>query len=128
MARIAARDQDAFGALYDRHCRLVYGLALHILTQQSEAETVVEHVFLAVWKHAERYAALDSPAVWLVQATRRRAIERLRALGAHTGNRAPASAESSVIGCALDMLSGEQRMLIEQVSLIRFGGRFSYAA
>lgn len=46
IARIAAHDQDAIGELYDRYCRLVFGLALRILPERTEAEAVVEHVFL----------------------------------------------------------------------------------
>ncbi len=120
MARIAARDQRAVGDLYDRHCRLVFGLALHILTERAEAEAVVEEVFLGVWAHPEIYhVALGSPASWLVRLTRNRATDHRRTLGLHIADCAPVSADSSEIGRALGTLSDQQRGLIEHAY---FGG------
>ena len=120
IARIAAQDQSAVGELYDRHCRLVYGLALHILTERAEAEAVVEHVFLSVWQHVgPSHLAILRPVSWLVRLTRNLAVERLRALGLHGVDRAPVSVESSDIGRALGRLSDEQRTLIE---VAYFGG------
>jgi len=47
---IAARDQAAFATLYDRHSASAYALAYHLLGERGAAETVVEDVFLALWR------------------------------------------------------------------------------
>src|SRR5579862_9618821 len=78
--RIVARDACAVGELYDRHQRLLFGLILRILRDRSEAEEVLQEVFVLVWTRAETYdATLGSPAAWLVRIARNRAIDRLRA-------------------------------------------------
>jgi RNA polymerase sigma-70 factor (ECF subfamily) len=80
LARIAARDQHAVAELYDRHCRLLFGLALRILRNRAEAEEVLQEVFVQAWVKVDTYsAALGTPAAWLVRIARNRAIDRLRA-------------------------------------------------
>jgi RNA polymerase sigma-70 factor (ECF subfamily) len=46
--RIVARDQAAVGELYDRHCRLLFGLILRIIRDRSEAEEILQEVFVLV--------------------------------------------------------------------------------
>jgi RNA polymerase sigma-70 factor (ECF subfamily) len=80
LVRIAARDQNAVADLYDRHCRLLFGLALRVLRNRAEAEEVIQEVFVQAWTRVDTYsAALGTPIAWLVRITRNRAIDRLRA-------------------------------------------------
>jgi RNA polymerase sigma-70 factor (ECF subfamily) len=80
LERIAARDQQALAELYDRHCRLLFGLALRILRNRAEAEEVLQEVFVQAWVKVDTYSpALGAPAAWLVRIARNRAIDRLRA-------------------------------------------------
>ena len=80
MARVQARDPHALRALYDRHSGMVYGLALRILREGSEAEDLVQDVFLHLWRQAARFDAERGVFLgWLVSLTRNRAIDRLRA-------------------------------------------------
>ena len=51
--RIAAREASAVGDLYDRHSRLLYGLILRILRDRSEADEVLQDVFVTVCNRAE---------------------------------------------------------------------------
>ena len=77
--RILAGDQSAVAVLYDRHNRLLFSLILRIVRDRSEAEDVLQEVFLRVWTKAESYdRALGSPAGWLVRIARNRGIDRLR--------------------------------------------------
>ncbi len=77
--RIARRDETALALLYDRHCRLLFGLVLRILRNRAEAEEVLQEVFIQVWTRMDTYnAALGSPIAWLVRVSRNRAIDRLR--------------------------------------------------
>ena len=80
MAEADPRDLEG---LYDRHVRAMYGLALRILQDQGEAETVVQAVFADAWSRMEQTDGDAEPtASGLLAATRRRAIEQLRALSA----------------------------------------------
>jgi RNA polymerase sigma-70 factor, ECF subfamily len=128
--RIVAREARAVADLYDRHSRLLYGLILRILRDRSEADEVLQDVFVVVWNRAETYdVALGSPAAWLVRIARNRAIDRLRANTARMRavESAPVELRSSenpevsaqlaeqqrVIARALDAIPREQRDLIE---------------
>lgn len=77
--RAVKGDALAFGHLYDRTCRLVYGLALRILRREDEAEEVMVDVYAQVWRTAasfdSRRGAIEG---WLSTITRSRAIDRLR--------------------------------------------------
>jgi len=87
LVRIAARDTQALAALYDRHSRLLFGLILRILRDRSDAEEVLQEVFLTVWTKAATYdRALGSPVAWLVRIARNRGIDRLRAEGVRARN------------------------------------------
>jgi len=79
MQRVAEGDASALAAIFDRHARAVFGLALRVLEDQGDAEDVVEEVFAKAWSQARRYDADRDPvSAWLLTITRSRAIDRLR--------------------------------------------------
>jgi RNA polymerase sigma-70 factor (ECF subfamily) len=135
--RVVARDASAVGELYDRHNKLLYGLVLRMLRDRSEAEEVLQEVFVTAWTRAETYKpALGSPAAWLVRIAQNRAIDRLRANGARLRaidsrpprlvesdspeTRASMTEQQKAVTVALGSLPAEQRDLIEQAYLFGF--------
>ena len=79
---MADADPRALEVLYDRHVRAMYGLALRILRDHGEAGRVVQAVFSDAWSRLGADGAAEPTAAQLLAATRRRAIEQLRALSA----------------------------------------------
>ncbi len=80
MARVRQRDTAALRELYDRHVTMVHGLGLKILRDPTEAEDLVQDVFLHLWRRAELFDGERGQFTgWLVSLTRNRAIDRLRA-------------------------------------------------
>ena len=128
LERVIAREAEAIGELYDRHGGLLYGLILRILRNTAEAEEVLQDVFLQVWKRAETFnASLGTPVAWLVRIARNRAIDRLRANnvsartleapppppGESPEARAAMTEQQRALERALDVLSAEERQLLE---------------
>ncbi len=77
--RTAGGDAEALAELYDRFSGMLLGLAIKILGNPSDAEDVLQEVFVQVWKQASRYQrSRSSVSTWLVLITRSRSIDRLR--------------------------------------------------
>ena len=69
----------AFEQLYDRHCRLVYGLVFRIVQQAGTAEEIVQDVFLQLWRNASQFDASRGAFLpWLLTLARNRALDNLR--------------------------------------------------
>jgi RNA polymerase sigma-70 factor (ECF subfamily) len=131
--RISSGDQEALTALYDATNRLVFGLALRILSDRSAAEEVLIEVFMQVWQQAGRYdRSRGGPLSWLLTIARSRAIDRLRSDAAHrqferlseigelqsdiesTPDRTTAESEMRrIVQSALAALSVDDRQVIE---------------
>ena len=78
--RIGEGDRAAMAELYDRYADVVFSLACRIVGVPADAEDVVQEVFTQAWRQAGRYdAGRASAAAWLLNMTRSRAIDRLRA-------------------------------------------------
>jgi RNA polymerase sigma-70 factor (ECF subfamily) len=76
---IAAGDQAALHALYDRAHRLVFTLALRITSSRETAEELTVDVFHDVWRRAAQYDAGNGTVLgWIMNQARSRAIDRLR--------------------------------------------------
>jgi RNA polymerase sigma-70 factor, ECF subfamily len=76
----ANQDRAAFSQLYDRFSCLVYTLAMRMLRMPSDAEDLLQEVFVQVWHQANRYSEeRGSPEAWIINIARSRAIDKLRA-------------------------------------------------
>src|SRR2546426_12605986 len=82
VARMAASDEGALSAIYDRYRAVVFPLALRILTDRAEAEEALADVFLQAWRQASGFDRARGPVgAWLITLCRSRAVDRLRARG-----------------------------------------------
>jgi RNA polymerase sigma-70 factor (ECF subfamily) len=133
LARVAAGDEPALAALYDRMSSVAYGLALRVLGNADAAEDVVQDAFLRIWRRADRYEpARGAARAWVLRVVRNVAIDRLRTTDARqraeTRSHADAalvpvaeapeetasrSERSRTLRRALDDLPAEQRRAIE---------------
>jgi RNA polymerase sigma-70 factor, ECF subfamily len=76
---IAAGDQLALHALYERSYRIVFTLVMRITANRETAEEVTVDVFHAVWRRASDYDAANGTVLgWIMNQARSRAIDRLR--------------------------------------------------
>ena len=76
---IAAGDQTALHALYERAHRPVFTLIMRITANRETAEELTIDVFHDVWRRAARYDAVNGTVLgWIMNQARSRAIDRLR--------------------------------------------------
>jgi RNA polymerase sigma-70 factor (ECF subfamily) len=76
---IAAGDQIALHALYERAHRIVFTLVLRITANRETAEELTVDVFHDVWRRAPRYDPANGTVLgWIMNQARSRAIDRLR--------------------------------------------------
>lgn len=79
VVRAAAGDEGSLADLYAASRWMVFGLALSIVGDASEADEVVLDVYLQVWEQALRFDPRRGTAkAWLKTMTRSRAIDRTR--------------------------------------------------
>jgi RNA polymerase sigma-70 factor, ECF subfamily len=132
MSRVALRDVVAFTRLFELHAPVALGLLDRILGRRSEAEEVLQEVFLQVWMQADRYdAARSTPRGWILMLARSRALDRHRRRDAsrrreeiareEAGEAIPALGTERLeqlerrrqVDSALGLLTPEQRRCIE---------------
>lgn len=82
MGRVARGDRAAFSLLYDRFSPPLFGLLKQMLSDEKDAEDVLQESFVYVWQHAAQFDRTKSkPFTWAVMIFRHKAIDRLRARG-----------------------------------------------
>ncbi|HVH87366.1 MAG TPA: sigma-70 family RNA polymerase sigma factor [Terriglobales bacterium] len=79
ISRIRAGDEHALAALHDRYAQVVYSVALRVLGDTSQAEDVLQEIFLQLWRNPQTFdSSRGSLAAWLAVIARHRAIDQLR--------------------------------------------------
>lgn len=133
--RLAARDDQALGELYDLFGATLYALALRIVRVPGDAEEITQEAFLYAWERAATFDAHRAGvATWLGTLVRSRAIDRLRSQQSQARRRAGLALQVAVaegaprqlpddeaalnetgrqVRAALDSLPAEQREVLE---------------
>jgi RNA polymerase sigma-70 factor, ECF subfamily len=139
--RMAAGDDAALGALYDRWHAVVHGAVSRMLRQPEDVDDVVEEAFWQAWRQASRFdRSRGAVQTWLSTIARSRALDRVRTLRRRReeplegddgqvvvqqaaegdpGLDAEASERRRIVVAALSGLPAEQR---EALELGYFGG------
>jgi RNA polymerase sigma-70 factor (ECF subfamily) len=132
MERVCARDAAAFEVLYDEYHRLVYGLALRVLSDPGAAEDVTQAVFLKIWDSPELFRGGNFGA-WIARVARNRAFDVVRSRAVRAEGDVPdslpvedaledtaiANVDAERVRDAIAQLPREQR---EPIELGFFGG------
>ncbi|MFI9387933.1 sigma-70 family RNA polymerase sigma factor [Kutzneria sp. NPDC052558] len=134
LAAVAAGDQRAFAALYDRYSRQAYSLARRVCVDPDFADEAVQEAFLVVWKDPGRFdPARGGFASWLLMLVHHRSVDVVRRQSSHrrrhllgmdefadgvlpaeagADERAMTNVVGGLVRKALDELSAEQRQVI----------------
>ncbi len=79
LARVALGDRVAFATLYRSTRSHLFGVILRINSDRSQAEDILQEVFINVWRASQGFdAARSQPMTWLTSIARNRAIDSLR--------------------------------------------------
>jgi RNA polymerase sigma-70 factor (ECF subfamily) len=81
IAEVCLGGREALAILYRRHARLIRRVALRVLKDTSEADDLLQDVFLLIHRHCRTFDGSKASAhFWILQMTYRRAISRRRYL------------------------------------------------
>jgi len=73
-----AGQPDAIAGLYDLYGKAVYGVALRLLNSETDAEDVVQDVFIGLGRSLASFEGRGSLEGWIKRVTSRTALMRLR--------------------------------------------------
>jgi RNA polymerase sigma-70 factor (ECF subfamily) len=129
---------EALAALFDRYGRLIFRVARKILHDQSEAEDLMQEIFLEVFRKADQYdPAKGTVKLWLLQYAYHRSFNRRKYLAlrhfydefpagalveadlsGETGGREGLTPQEwqQVLRCGMDELSSSERQIIGMVA------------
>jgi RNA polymerase sigma-70 factor (ECF subfamily) len=79
LGAIARGDKTALSALYRLTASRLYGICLHMLRNEAEAEDALQDIYVTVWRKAALFdSAKASGQTWLGVLARNKAVDRLR--------------------------------------------------
>jgi RNA polymerase sigma-70 factor (ECF subfamily) len=82
LAQVSDGNRGALSILFQRHARAVHSVARRILKDDSEAEDLLQDLFLFIFQKAKSFDATKGlGASWIIQMAYHRAIDRRRYLG-----------------------------------------------
>jgi len=76
--RVLEGDIEAFESLYRRHAPTLFGLALRMLHNRSDAEDLVQEIFLQAYHKLSRFEGRSAFGTWLYRLGTNRCLDHLR--------------------------------------------------
>jgi len=124
LLRVAKKDNTALEELYKLTKAGIYGFALSVLKNPSDAEDVLHNTYLSVWVSAYMYASEGKPMAWLITIAKNHCFKIFRnrkwsddsELSENTADEAPdftlLADEKWVLEEYLSSLDDDQRQII----------------
>jgi RNA polymerase sigma-70 factor, ECF subfamily len=82
LLQVSNGNKEALSLLFQRHARAVHNVARRILKDDSEAEDLLQELFLFIFQKARSFDATKGSATsWIIQMAYHRAFDRRRYLG-----------------------------------------------
>jgi RNA polymerase sigma factor (sigma-70 family) len=114
--RFGAGDVQALEALYRRYSSLVYTVALRSLGDVTDAEDVLQQVFIAAWQGRERYRPERARiATWLLGIARNKIVDMHAARGRRRRIQSEAT-HQLVTGDVLPVDVAQQILMAEEIA------------
>ena len=106
---ISNGDRGAFAEMYDRTSAKIYGVCLRILGNESDAQDVLQDVYVTVWRKAALFDPAKAGAItWLCVLARNKSIDRSRRRELATDDLAAADGISDDRPSAFEVVQGTQ--------------------
>jgi RNA polymerase sigma-70 factor (ECF subfamily) len=119
LRQMAAGNEQALGAFYDRWHPLVHAVVLRVLPSAGDVEDIVEETFWQAWRQAARYeAARGAVQTWILTIARSRALDRVRLTSRRREEPIEGESGAQVLQLAtesdpsMDAESAERRVLV----------------
>jgi len=79
LSLVQAGEEQAMATLFDRYSKVVYSVALRVLSDPALAEDILQDVFMQLWRAPGNFTATEgSLGGWLALLSRNRAVNVLR--------------------------------------------------
>lgn len=82
--RVAKYDSIAFEQLYNDSSGAVFGLAMSILRNKSDADDVVQDTFISIYNNASKYKGKGKAMAWIFTIARNNALMKIRERKKHS--------------------------------------------
>jgi RNA polymerase sigma-70 factor (ECF subfamily) len=118
---VAAEDEEAFRAFYERFADRVFRYGLTLLRNRHLAEEVAQETMIAVWKSAGKFQGRSKVSTWVFGVARNKALDLIRRekrgdrvpdRSLVTPDPAPALRRQELVGAAMRRLPEAQREVV----------------
>lgn len=114
-ARIRSGDQAAFDELYRQHAARLYNLAYRMAGSQSDAEDLLQEVFLIAYRKLASFRGESSLGTWLYRLAMNHCLDVLRSRQARMGQQTDSlDADSAAEPAAAPVLGAVSRIDLER--------------
>ncbi len=120
LQRAGRRDVRAFEHLYDRMAPRLFGLLRQMLSDEREAENLLQDGFVTLWSRASSFdPSLSKAFTWAVMIFRNKAIDRMRMMGRRNRLVDSASLEHATLAYQTQIGAADEMETVERASVVR---------